>query len=72
MTLRATSLGENLLPAKGQKVHGETVSSDEGHSEPFVLTFGLVLLSLCLKKIQHAPLSSFYFQQMYYFYMYSV
>lgn len=61
MTLQATSVQENLLPAKGQKVHGETVSSDEGHSEPFVLTFSLVLLSLCLEKIQQAPLFKFLF-----------
>lgn len=61
MTLRATSLQENLLPAKGQKVHGETVSSDEGHSKPFALTFGLVLLCLYLKSIQQAPLFFFLF-----------
>ena len=49
MTLRAPSLRENLPAAKGQEVHGETVTADEGRSEPFVLTPALVLLCvLCV------------------------
>lgn len=48
MTLRASSLRENLPAAKGQEVHRETVTADEGRSKPFVLTPALVLLSVCV------------------------
>lgn len=50
MTLRATSLREILLAAKGQEVHRETVTSDEGHFKPFVLTYALVLLCVCFTR----------------------
>ncbi len=48
MTLRAPFLREILLPAKGQEVHRDTVTSDEGRSKPFVLTSALVLLNACV------------------------
>ena len=43
MTLWAFPPGEILLPAKGQEVRGETVTSDEGRLKAFVLTSALVL-----------------------------
>ena len=47
MTLWASSPREFLLAPKGQEVHRETVTSDEGRSEPFVLTSALALLNVC-------------------------